>query len=633
VRVSNLVGSVTSDPALLVVQVPATVPVIITPPRDLTSSVGAPASFSVVADGVAPLTYTWRREGVVVPNAAQSTLVIGSVQVADAGAYTVTVSNALGSVTSAAAQLTVLVPSLPPLVLVQPTNVTVITGGTAAFTVTARGTAPLLYQWRKDGAPIAGATQSSLTLGNVGAADAAEYSVEITNAFGSVVSANARLTVNPPPSPPRIDVAPQARTVTEGAAVSLSVTASGEGSLSYRWLKGGVPIAGATGATLAFSPVRLADAGSYVVEVTNAAGTVVSAPVLLTVNPSVLAPTITGQPEGRSLTSGDTLTLRVAVAGTPPFIYQWKRNGQVIAGATASTYSRVGVREEDAGSYTVEISNPSGTVTSAAVAVTVAPLPSSRITNVSIRAPLVVGQTLIVGVSMTGGAKQVLVRAIGPGLAPFGVADAMPDPRLTLFTGPAEEGANDDWGGGSVLATAFASVGAFALPAGSRDAALLAMIDGGRTVQVTGSAAGTVLVEAYDAAQGDLPRLVNVSARNRVVGVNEPLIAGFTLGGNAPRTVLIRAIGPTLASFGVTSALSDPRLDLYSGPSKINENDTWANALSPTFAAVGAFALVPGGRDAALLVTLAPGGYTVQVSGVDGAAGEALIELYEVVSP
>jgi hypothetical protein len=83
----------------------------------------------------------------------------------------------------------------------------------------------------------------------------------------------------------------------------------------------------------------------------------------------------------------------------------------------------------------------------------------------------------------------------------------------------------------------------------------------------------------------------------------------------------------------VTSALSDPRLDLYSGPSKINENDTWANALSPTFAAVGAFALVPGGRDAALLVTLAPGGYTVQVSGVDGAAGEALIELYEVVSP
>jgi hypothetical protein len=428
-------------------------------------------------------------------------------------------------------------------------------------------------------------------------------------------------------------VAPQARTVTEGAAVSLSVTASGEGSLSYRWLKGGVPIAGATGATLAFSPVRLADAGSYVVEVTNAAGTVVSAPVLLTVNPSVLAPTITGQPEGRSLTSGDTLTLRVAVAGTPPFIYQWKRNGQVIAGATASTYSRVGVREEDAGSYTVEISNPSGTVTSAAVAVTVAPLPSSRITNVSIRAPLVVGQTLIVGVSMTGGAKQVLVRAIGPGLAPFGVADAMPDPRLTLFTGPAEEGANDDWGGGSVLATAFASVGAFALPAGSRDAALLAMIDGGRTVQVTGSAAGTVLVEAYDAAQGDLPRLVNVSARNRVVGVNEPLIAGFTLGGNAPRTVLIRAIGPTLASFGVTSALSDPRLDLYSGPSKINENDTWANALSPTFAAVGAFALVPGGRDAALLVTLAPGGYTVQVSGVDGAAGEALIELYEVVSP
>lgn len=633
VRVSNPVGSVTSDPALLVVQVPATVPVIITPPRDLTSSVGAPASFSVVADGVAPLTYTWRREGVVVPNAAQSTLVIGNVQVADAGSYTVTVSNALGAVTSAPAQLTVLVPSLPPFVLVQPGNVTVTTGGTAVFTVTARGTAPLLYQWRKDGATIAGATQASLTLGNVGAADAAVYSVEITNAFGSVVSANARLTVNPPPSPPRIEVAPQARTVTEGAAASLSVTASGTGPLSYRWLKGGVPVAGATAATLAFSPVRLSDAGSYAVEVTNVAGTVASAAVVLTVNPLVLPPTVTVQPEGRSVTAGDSLTLGVAVAGTPPFTYQWRRDGAVIPGATASSYSLARVSEADAGSYTVDIGNPSGVATSAAAVVTVVPLPSSRIINVSIRTPLAVGQTLIVGVSMTGGAKPVLVRAIGPGLAPFGVLDAMPDPRLTLFTGAAEVGANDDWGGGSALATAFASVGAFALPAGSRDAALLATIDGGRTVQVNGTAAGTALVEAYDAGQGDSPRLVNVSARNRVVGVSEPLIAGFTLGGNAPRTILIRAIGPTLASFGVTGALSDPRLELYSGPTKINENDDWASALSATFTAVGAFAPVPRSRDAALLVTLAPGGYTVQVSGVGGAAGEALVELYEVVSP
>jgi len=161
----------------------------------------------------------------------------------------------------------------------------------------------------------------------------------------------------------------------------------------------------------------------------------------------------------------------------------------------------------------------------------------------------------------------------------------------------------------------------------------VATIDGGRTVQVVGASPGTVLVEAYDAGAGDSPRLVNVSARNRVNGSSEPLIAGFTVVGNAPRTILIRGVGPTLASFGVLGALSDPRLELYSGATKINENDTWATSLSATFGAVGAFALIPGGRDAALLVTLAPGGYTVQVSGVGGATGDALIELYEVISP
>ncbi len=545
VRVTNAAGSVTSDPAVLVVQVPATVPVIITPPSAATSSVGAPASFSVVADGAPPLSYVWRREGTLIAKASQSTLVLGSVQVADAGDYTVTVSNALGSVTSSPARLTVLVPSLPPFIVVQPVSVTATAGGAASFGVTVRGTAPLSYQWRKDGEWLVGATQATLTLTNVRATDAAAYSVAITNAFGTAVSASARLTVNPVPTPPQIETPPTARTVTEGATVSLSVTASGAGPLSYRWLKGGVPIVGATSATLTFSPVRLTDAGSYTVEVSNAAGTAVST----------------------------------------------------------------------------------------AAVVRVEPRPSSRITNVSIRTPLAVGQTLIVGLSMSGGAKAVLVRAVGPGLSPFGVSDAMTDPRLMLFRGAVVEGASDAWGGGPTLAATFASVGAFALPAGSRDAAMVATIDGGRTVQVVGASPGTVLVEAYDAGAGDSPRLVNVSARNRVNGSSEPLIAGFTVVGNAPRTILIRGVGPTLASFGVLGALSDPSLELYSGATKINENDTWATSLSATFGAVGAFALIPGGRDAALLVTLAPGGYTVQVSGVGGATGDALIELYEVISP
>jgi hypothetical protein len=132
---------------------------------------------------------------------------------------------------------------------------------------------------------LAGATQATLTLTNVRATDAAAYSVAITNAFGTAVSASARLTVNPAPTPPQIETPPTDRTVTEGATVSLGVTASGAGVLSYRWLKGGVPIVGATSATLTFSPVRLTDAGSYAVEVSNAAGTAVSTAAVVRVEP------------------------------------------------------------------------------------------------------------------------------------------------------------------------------------------------------------------------------------------------------------------------------------------------------------------------------------------------------------
>ncbi len=89
-------------------------------------------------------------------------------------------------------------------------------------------------------------------------------------------------------------------------------------------------------------------------------------------------------------------------------------------------------------------------------------------------------------------------------------------------------------------------------------------------------------------------------------------------------------MGPTLAAFGVPGVLADPKLEIYSGSTKINENDTWSSALATTFTSVGAFALSAGGKDAALVVTLSPGSYTVQVSGADGGTGEALVEIYEV---
>jgi hypothetical protein len=139
-----------------------------------------------------------------------------------------------------------------------------------------------------------------------------------------------------------------------------------------------------------------------------------------------------------------------------------------------------------------------------------------------------------------------------------------------------------------------------------------------------------VLVEAYSLGQPSAARLVNLSARGRVGTGGDILVAGFTVGGTGPKQLLLRAIGPKLSAFGVTGALVDPQLELYMGDTKISENDNWPRSLEPTFDAVKAFMLDANSRDAALLVSLSPGSYTVQVRGADGGIGEAMIEIYEV---
>jgi hypothetical protein len=113
--------------------------------------------------------------------------------------------------------------------------------------------------------------------------------------------------------------------------------------------------------------------------------------------------------------------------------------------------------------------------------------------------------------------------------------------------------------------------------------------------------------------------------------IGSGVTAGFVIGGATPRKVLVRAIGPTLASFGVGGVVADPRLALFTGQTQIAANDNWGGdaALSAAFVQVGAFALAADSKDAAILVTLDPGSYTAQVSGVGG-TGVALVEVYEV---
>jgi hypothetical protein len=236
---------------------------------------------------------------------------------------------------------------------------------------------------------------------------------------------------------------------------------------------------------------------------------------------------------------------------------------------------------------------------------------------------------VIVGFTIEGGERDVLVRAVGPSLAAFNVVSAMADPRLELFRGGTLVAANEDWG--STLAPTFAGVGAFALPIGSRDAALMQGLGGAHSLHTRGAGAGTVLVEVYDVGTGNRPRLVNLSARNRVGTGDDILIAGFTITGTGSKQLLIRAVGPGLAAFNVPALLVDPSLEVFTGTgARIGANDNWSADLIPSFTAVGAFGLPPGSRDAALLATLPVGSYTVQVRGVNGTSGEAIVEIYEM---
>jgi len=434
-------------------------------------------------------------------------------------------------------------------------------------------------------------------------------------------------------SAPTISTQPTSKTVPVGGTAQFIAAVSGSPTPTLQWFKGSTAISGATTTILTISGATAADVATYTLVATSSIGSATSNAVTLTVTGVGTAPTITTQPSASAVSVGSAASFTVVASGTSPLTYDWKKDGTSISGATNATYSIASAATRDAGSYTVVVSNSAGSVTSTAASLTVTATSTTapRLSNLSVRTALTANQIVIVGFTMSGGSKSVLLRAVGPTLTAFGVPDVMANPKLDLYNGSIKVNSNDNWGGSAALSASFQSVGAFSYAASSSlDAALVTTIEGGRTLQVSGPTAGTVLVEGYDAGTGSTPRFTNLSARNKVgIGANI-LIAGFTLAGDGARNLLIRAVGPKLSEFGVTGVLTDPMLEIYSGSTKIAENDNWSATLATTAASVGAFALTAGSKDAAITVSLPAGGYTVQVSGVDSGVGEAIVEIYEL---
>jgi len=252
---------------------------------------------------------------------------------------------------------------------------------------------------------------------------------------------------------------------------------------------------------------------------------------------------------------------------------------------------------------------------------------TTRLVNGSVRTTVTAGQTMIVGFS-TEGASSVLMRAVGPGLTQFGVPGVLADPLLFLYSPTRLLESNEDWVASPELQAATASVGAFALPAGSRDSVVLRSLTGGHSLNLAARAAGDVLLEVYGVGVG--AGLNNFSTRGRVGAAGDRLIAGFVILGQGAHPVLIRAVGPKLAAFGITSASADPRLEVYRNGVRAADNDDWMQAVSAAdLAAAGAFPLDGDTKSAAVRLSLTGGAaYTVEVFGA-GSPGEVLLEVYQ----
>jgi len=381
--VTNAVDTVTtSGVTLLVVQ---DLPIFTVQPQ---SDVVAPSGTIIFTaqTELAVTSFTWKKAGVAVNesdpditvtsnvSAGTTQLQIDNLVAGDAGAYTVTATNASGSTTSTIAVLTVSTES--PSISVQPVAEVAVSGATVQFFVVADSAPSPTYQWYKDsignplsdGGDIAGALTDTLTISNADGADEGNYFVRVTNpdTLEYVDSNTASLGIEVAPA---VTIQPTNQAVDESGNAVFSLTATGTG-LQYQWFEDpagtNTPLIGATSSTLILYGVNVGDSGkTYRCRVYNGAGDDLSDIVTLTVYETIA---ITSQPAASvTKNEAETLTLSVGVTGTSP-TYQWQRNGVDldpgttngfgnVSGETSATLTITGLTTTAGGSYTCIIDN------------------------------------------------------------------------------------------------------------------------------------------------------------------------------------------------------------------------------------------------------------------------------------
>lgn len=363
VIVSAPCREITSQTAVIGIR---SAPLLLLQPQSESVNEGDPIQLSVVVSGIGPVSYQWRRNGEPLVGQTSAVLLIPAATYDNIGTYDCVVTDACGSISSLAASVAV---HCSLTFVQQPQSLAVCVGGGIHLTASAQGYGPVHYQWRKNGAPIPGATSNALQIVAATPAESGAYDVVVQDQCRVMASSVAQVEVR---TGPVIVASPGSGSAHIGGTFTFSVTAAGIGSLSYQWRRDGVEIAGANDRTLVIGSVSWADEGDYDVLVTDDCGTTPSAAAHLT---AACGLAVTQQPESQAVCTGSNAVFAVAGAGDGTIRFQWRKDGVEIQGANQALLTLTAVTAADEGQYSAMLIDDCGSTLSAPAALQVISVP------------------------------------------------------------------------------------------------------------------------------------------------------------------------------------------------------------------------------------------------------------------
>ncbi len=568
---------------------------------------GVPLTLTARVDNVPTPRFQWRKNGELIPGATGQTLEFSALRESDSGIYDAVLANAYG--TSATRDFVLTVSAGKPLPTYQVTRgeIAIPAGTSAMLSLFAQPAYGFLRGWHFNGKKITqGESIPAFSVQKISPADVGVYRYIVSNGRDSVVAAEYQVSIRASAQAPLITEQPQEIWFTENTVESTAVRVEGAYPITFQWRKSGADLSGITGSSLPVRPNQLDQVGTYTCVVRNDYGSVETRPINVRFWPAHVAPEKPRITEGswHVVSAGGLLLLESSNDWSPahPRTFQWQRNGSTIPGQE-STLRIYPLRVEDSGAYSVVYSNNYGS---------------------SVSEPF---DVRVIGPSeppYLNGPKQMIVTRLGAPVELFSPFIAPGNPRYRWF-----------FDGRDVTAE-----NAKINPTSSFEiASVQAHHAGTWSVEVTTNAG----IASAPAAEIIIPpgppasaRLINVSTRAKAGTGGETLIVGFSLSGNSPKRILLRAVGPALKRFYVARAARNPRLLVHRGTELVASNDDWYRqpnivALVTAQRAAGAYSLSVDEGDAAVVATLEPGAYTVQYL-TDASETDAigLIEAYDL---